>query len=297
MSSSMLAARRAAQENRHVDAWLDAIKEAADVGRFASGFVAFRTGQVQDVRVEAGAVRGQIEGSRGALYEAVIRVTPYGASEWRNAEGLVLPGLDPIGHLTPTQAITQLDKRFSHLGLQTFAQKLRSSVQAECTCRDHKAFCKHAAALAHAFGEMLRRDPTALVTLLGGSPEQWGIGSADEHAAGLDETGIPLVLLPEDAERNLQDRSLDELVHRYWRPIREIRFDRLDAARQIGLGQSDVDSKSPDRAKLPMGDLSDFPFRDTEEVAQVLKNMYALIRERANEALRLGVSKRSDSYK
>ncbi len=104
-------------------------------------------------------------------------------------------------------------------------------------------------------------------------------------------------MLPEDAERNLQDRSLDELVHRYWRPIREIRFDRLDAARQIGLGQSDVDSKSPDRAKLPMGDLSDFPFRDTEEVAQVLKNMYALIRERANEALRLGVSKRPDSYK
>ena len=191
MSSSMLAARRAAQENRHVDAWLDAIKEAADVGRFASGFVAFRTGQVQDVRVEAGAVRGQIEGSRGALYEAVIRVNPYGASEWRNAEGLVLPGLDPIGHLTPTQAITQLINGF-HTGVQTSA-RLRSSVQAECTCRDHKAFCKHAAALAHAFGEMLQRP--ALVTPLGGSPEQWGIGR-DEHAAGLMRQGSHLVLFP-----------------------------------------------------------------------------------------------------
>lgn len=211
---------------------------------------------------------------------------------------------DAAEALVAAEALAELDRRWAQLGLRTFAKQLERNVDAECSCPDYRSMCKHGVALWHAFGEQLSADPTVLVTLFGGEAEVWrgvrrgkslgagtsvgattSVGSGASLGAGVslgagaslsagkdsrarEAASIPLVLLPASAERNLQDRGIEELIDRYWRPIREIR-----------LGEEPLEPTGD--FELPMSDLSDLPLCDHDEAARVLEHVYTQIRRAA----------------
>jgi len=268
--------------------WLSKIEEKAEITCLAAGRVSYRNGLVREVRVEAGVIRGKVAegagfthdvaakadvtaeavGGNDLWHEVAIKVSPYGALEWQNVENLELPGLDPVSKLTPLQALAQLEKRLSHLGLQTFAQKLDSWLEFECTCGDYNKPCKHAVAVWCAFGEEVRTDPSVLVTLFGGQQERWKGAQPRKKPADSEELGIPLVLTPADVEHNLQDRPIEELISRYWRPIREIKLDVR------------VQAIPPQEPVVPHQDHA-----AVQQVLPVLKEMYSVIRKRATGEL------------
>lgn len=94
--------------------------------------------------------------------------------------------------------------------------------------------------------------------------------SGGQSPGAREGASIPLVLLPASAEHNLQDRSIEELIDRYWRPIREIR-----------LGEEPPEPNND--FVLSISDLSDLPPCDREEVAGVFRNIYTEIRQRAGQ--------------
>ena len=93
--------------------------------------------------------------------------------------------------------------------------------------------------------------------------------------------GPRMVLLPADAERNLEDRSIFELVSRYWRPIREIRQPGDD-------GGETREGDIPVELESPIADLRAILCEDPAVFRRSLERMYAEIRGRA-AAIRLDI--------
>lgn len=116
-------------------AWSAAVTASSDAARFRRGREYLREQAVMSIEVLAGQLIGLVQGSRAEAYEVVVTVPVLSALE----------GPVPIGRLVPG------------------AREFRYG----CTCPDWDDPCKHAVAVALAFGERLRLAPEELQRLRG----------------------------------------------------------------------------------------------------------------------------------
>jgi len=302
-------------DDPYVRLWLRTLEDATEPGRLARGRLYYAVGKVAQVQVEPGVLRGLVSGTREAPYQVSIQVKEYSDLEWKAAERVAMSGAAMSGavmsgaamsgaamsdqHSPHTQAtehiLGQLDQIFRLLGICTLSKRIEIGVRATCSCPDYEEMCKHVAALWYEFGERAHSDPSLFIPLFGGSADSWtrALGqsqhlsqprnldqslhfSQSRQPAADREADPPMVLLPADAERNLQDRSIAESLSRYWRPIREIRQPDDDGAatREAGL---------PVELELPSDGSGRVFCEDPAALRRSLERMYAEIRRRAAE--------------
>ena len=120
-------------------AWSAMVTASADPARFRRGRQYLRENAIVSLEVLPGQLVGEVQGSRAAAYEVVIAVPQLAGAAEASAV-----------RLTPTVA----ELRF------------------RCSCPDWESPCKHAVAVALAFGERLRFAPSELVRLRTGQPGQ-----------------------------------------------------------------------------------------------------------------------------
>jgi len=99
----------------------------SDPNRLSRGRTYARQGAVQDLEVDAGVVRGSVQGSRARPYEVTVRVAP-------------ADSFDSLIALVPT------DRDLTFL----------------CSCPDWDDPCKHAVAVMIAFADLVGDDPETL---------------------------------------------------------------------------------------------------------------------------------------
>jgi hypothetical protein len=336
-------------DDPYVRLWLRTLENAAEPGRLARGRLYYAAGNVVQLRVESGFLRGLVSGTTEAPYQVSTWVNEYSDSDWKAAQeaaskaaqeaaskaaqeaaskaaqGVASKAAQGVAskaagsavmsgqHSSETQPtdetqatehiLTRLDRIWRSLGISTFSERIEFGVRAVCSCPDREEMCKHVAAMWYEFGERLHTDPSLFITLFGGFADSWthapgGSGQlsplrqfsqsgqrASDREAG---DGPPMVLLPADAERNLQDRSLAESLSRYWRPIREIRQPDDDGAATPG-------ADLPVELELHVEDLREILCEDSAAFRRSLERMYAEIRRRAAEIrLDIGLDTRLD---
>lgn len=116
-------------------AWSAMVTTAAEPARYRRGRQYLREDAVLSLEVRSGRISGDVQGSRPLPYHVAVRVSLLGETS----------GLGPA-QLTPAP----------------------DEVDWECDCPDWESPCKHAVAVALAFGERLRLAPGALAELRGG---------------------------------------------------------------------------------------------------------------------------------
>jgi uncharacterized Zn finger protein len=287
-------------DDPYVRLWIRTLESDADPGRLARGRVYYAAGNVAQIQVDPGTVRGRVSGSRNAPYQVSIRVNECSEYEWKAAwevaqetawravERAVVSGRQALEVLATDHILRHVDQIWRSLDIPTFAERLEFGIRATCSCPDYEELCKHVVALWYEFGERLRNDPALFITLFGGPAENWtrALGqmkrlTQPSQPASDSGAGPRMVLLPADAERNLEDRSIFELVSRYWRPIREIRQPGDD-------GGETREGDIPVELESPIADLRAILCEDPAVFRRSLERMYAEIRGRA-AAIRLDI--------
>ncbi len=117
--------------------WSAAVVASSDPARYRRGKDYLRENAVMSLDVLPGQLIGVVQGSRAEAYEVVVAVRQ------------IARDAGSIGRLVPSAA----------------------DLDFECTCPDWDEPCKHAVAVAMAFGERLKIAPEELATLRFGSRE------------------------------------------------------------------------------------------------------------------------------
>ncbi len=139
-------------------AWSAMVTASAEPARFRRGRQYLRDNAVVELDVLPGQLIGEVQGSRASAYEVVIAVPQ-------------LPGAADLTAVRLTPAATDVRYR--------------------CTCPDWESPCKHAVAVALAFGERLRVAPDELVRLRTGRE-----GSRPEPVAPVERRPPPSAAAP-----------------------------------------------------------------------------------------------------
>jgi hypothetical protein len=299
---------KAAQEAASKAAQEAASKAAQEAASKAAQGVASKAAQGVASKAAQGVASKAAQGVASKAAQGVASKAAQGVAS-KAAGSAVMSGqhsseTQPTDETQATEHIlTRLDRIWRSLGISTFSERIEFGVRAVCSCPDREEMCKHVAAMWYEFGERLHTDPSLFITLFGGFADSWthapgGSGQlsplrqfsqsgqrASDREAG---DGPPMVLLPADAERNLQDRSLAESLSRYWRPIREIRQPDDDGAATPG-------ADLPVELELHVEDLREILCEDPAAFRRSLERMYAEIRRRAAEIrLDIGLDTRLD---
>lgn len=138
---------------------LSTMEQVADRGRLTRGRAYARAGQVLSMRLEPGAVVGDVQGSQLTPFTSTVRIRQLDADaidelvdRVRSAPGMlarvaggVLP--EELGPLLLPRRAGELDF--------------------DCTCPDDGWPCKHAAAVAYLLAEHVDEQPLAVLTLRG----------------------------------------------------------------------------------------------------------------------------------
>ncbi|MDQ6838144.1 MAG: SWIM zinc finger family protein, partial [Actinomycetota bacterium] len=148
-------------------AWVDALEGRArlDPNRLPRGRTYARQGTVGELRLAAGAITADVQGSRDWPYQVRVRVRVFDNNEWDR----VLDSLAAeIGHLAalldgelPPRVAA--DVRTAGLDLLPGPGEL----QPRCSCPDWADPCKHAAAVCYLVADALDEDPFGLLALRG----------------------------------------------------------------------------------------------------------------------------------
>ena len=70
-------------DDPYVRLWIRTLESDADPGRLARGRVYYAAGNVAQIQVDPGTVRGRVSGSRNAPYQVSIRVNECSEYEWK----------------------------------------------------------------------------------------------------------------------------------------------------------------------------------------------------------------------
>ena len=168
--------------------------------RLARGKTYARKGQVVDVTIDPGLVKGAVQGSRPTPYKVTISFAPISKEGWGRIAARLKEQIFLSAQLTAGEVPQELEDFFQKEGASLFPQ-LRSLDDMHCNCPDSSNPCKHIAALFYVIGDAFDRDPFLLLQLRGMTRENLmellGEGSSNESES-FDETLSDMEPLPCD---------------------------------------------------------------------------------------------------
>jgi uncharacterized Zn finger protein len=135
-------------------------------GRLNRGKKYARDGQVVSMRVEAGSVTAQVQGSRPRPYAARIGLATFGKVEWAQVERAMADSAWYAAKLLAGEMPPDIEDVFTSVGLTLFPASARD-LSMDCNCPDHGVPCKHLAAVFYLLAESFDDDPFAILALRG----------------------------------------------------------------------------------------------------------------------------------
>ncbi|MEO6881585.1 MAG: SWIM zinc finger family protein [Mycobacteriaceae bacterium] len=183
----------------------DAVAELIDAGRLSRGRTLARTGAVLSMTVEAGRVRGQVQGSEVRPYTASFLLAPLRDDDASRVLALLRDGPELIGQIVAGQMPEALGDE-AHGLFPRFADEL----DFECTCPDWGWPCKHAAALVQVLVQGIEAQPQTLLELRGVDVAPL-LGTVDVDSGPLE----------------LGTLTAGALLQHYWEPSEELAAPRV----------------------------------------------------------------------
>jgi len=135
-------------------------------GRLSRGKKYARDGQVVSMKVEAGSVTAQVQGSRPRPYAARIGLATFGKVEWGQVEQAMADSAWYAAKLLAGEMPPDIEDVFTSVGLTLFPASARD-LSMDCNCPDHGVPCKHLAAVFYLLAESFDDDPFGILALRG----------------------------------------------------------------------------------------------------------------------------------
>jgi uncharacterized Zn finger protein len=171
--------------------FIDGLESTGVGGRLSRGKRYARTGQVVELRIDAGAAVALVQGSRPRPYRVRIGLTAYGKGEWARIEQALADDAWYMAKLLADEMPPDIEEVFAAAGLALFPAGIRDLAM-DCSCPDVEVPCKHLAATLYLLAESLDDDPFAVLALRGRSRDQLlanlgarrgGTATGTDHAA------------------------------------------------------------------------------------------------------------------
>lgn len=139
-------------------AWNRNLELYADYeNRIARGRSYVRAGAVLDLRIDTGAVRALVQGSRAKPYEIEIRIEALSKANWEKVLDVCGHEIDGLSDLVEGKFPQRLETLFTAKGSGLFPSP--REIAFRCSCPDWASMCKHVAAALYGVGARFDQDP------------------------------------------------------------------------------------------------------------------------------------------
>ncbi len=147
--------------------WCENLEHYSDFSnRLPRGRTYIRNGSVVDLRIETGAVRAFVMGSR--LYEVRIEIQAVSAASWTKIRKSCAGQIGSLVELLRGQIDSQVMELVTRPEEGLFPSP--KEIGLHCSCPDWAQMCKHVAATLYGIGVLLDTQPELLFTLRGLDP-------------------------------------------------------------------------------------------------------------------------------
>src|SRR4051812_28270982 len=151
--------------------FIDGLESTGVGGRLSRGKRYARSGQVVELRIDAGAAVALVQGSRPRPYRVRIGLTAYGKGEWARIEQALADDAWYTAKLLAGEMPPDIEEVFAAAGLALFPAGIRDLAM-DCSCPDFAVPCKHLAATLYLLAESFDDDPFAVLALRGRSRDE-----------------------------------------------------------------------------------------------------------------------------
>jgi uncharacterized Zn finger protein len=263
--------------------WI-AILEGFQIGaRLRRGRSYARSGQVLNIRIEAGLVTARVQGSRPRPYDVEIRVKTLARADSAKLGNALAERALFAAKLLAGQMPQDIEQAFAAAGLSLFPGRL-SDLHTECSCPDWSNPCKHIAAVYYLVGEEFDRDPFLIFKLRGVDRDRLiaALGADARGDEAADQTMGERRGRSERAEQAAEPtpsatQAIDPRPRPFW--IGE------ELSAECFAASSAYSQSPPQQTALPKR-LGNFPFwRGNERFLDALTPMYANAPQCARDAL------------
>lgn len=173
--------------------FIEGLESIGGGGRLSRGKRYARTGQVVELRIDAGAAVALVQGSRPRPYRVRIGLTAFGKAEWARVEQALADDAWYTAKLLAGEMPPDIEEVFAAAGLALFPAGVRDLAM-DCSCPDFEVPCKHVAATLYLLAESFDDDPFAVLALRGRSRDELLANLAARRggtAAGADRLEAP----------------------------------------------------------------------------------------------------------
>ncbi len=151
--------------------WLELLgRDESDPRRANQGRAFQRSGRVSAVRVDAGRVVGQVQGSRATPYLVEVLLPVLDERGWRVVVDTIAGQVRHSARLLAGQHPEGLEDDLAELGVELFGRT--DQLDARCACGEAELPCAHVIALWEDVAERLDSDPFVLLRLRGRGRER-----------------------------------------------------------------------------------------------------------------------------
>jgi len=199
--------------------WIHVLESFHIGERLNRGRTYARKGQVMDIQLDKGSVKGMVQGSRTRPYKVEVQFQLLSKTQWRKIVKELSSRFITLAKLLAGEMPEDMEEVFAQAKLSLFPHKLKDLVT-NCSCPDWSNPCKHTAAVFYLLAEEFDRDPFLLFKLRGLSREELfdmlGYGSAAALPSPTDRIVFP-VSVPEELPLEAssfwgREESLDDLL-------------------------------------------------------------------------------------
>ena len=151
-------------------AWNKNLERYADYSnRIGRGRSYVRCGSVLDLRIEAGAIKALVHGSRAKPYSITIKIKKLNRNVWQQIASGCSGMLESLEELLAGKFPKALEETFMQRDKGLFPSP--KELEFDCSCPDWASMCKHVAATLYGVGARLDEDPSLFFTLRGVATE------------------------------------------------------------------------------------------------------------------------------
>jgi len=146
--------------------FLSAIESVMVGGRLGRGRTYARQGQVLDLRVDAGLIEAQVQGSRATPYRVRLAMPVVPDADWDAIVAALAAQAGYAARMLAGELPPEVEDVFSAEGASLFPAP-HARITTDCTCPDWANPCKHVAAVCYLVAEAFDRDPFAVLAWRG----------------------------------------------------------------------------------------------------------------------------------
>ncbi|HZO75598.1 MAG TPA: SWIM zinc finger family protein [Ktedonobacteraceae bacterium] len=150
--------------------WLHTLEAFGMGARLTRGRSYARQGQVLSIKVEAGLVKAQVQGSSRQPYKITIRLQPLSDRDWEQVTEALASQAIFAAQLLAGEMPRDIEQAFATVNLSLFPTMMED-LQTNCSCPDWANPCKHIAAVYYILAEQFDVDPFLLFKLRGRTKE------------------------------------------------------------------------------------------------------------------------------